>query len=468
MHIKIQIIINDDDEQSEIIEDVVHLEKQPTEHNNIGLSLQESKLLLQTIQKKIVLRQAEYYIKSHRCCSECFKKRRIKSYHPIQYRTLFGVVVIPSVRLYHCDCEEKKAKSFSPLTHWLPEHSSPELRYIETKWASHMSYGLTANLLKDVLPVSPTQNAATVRNHLHHTAQRLELDLKDKPDHILGCPRDWGNLPKPDKPITVGIDGGYVRNWECKNKNFEVIVGKSFSATKKPKRFGLIQSMDDNPRRRLMNVLNEQGMQANQQITFLSDGADNVRDLQYLMYPESEHVLDWFHITMRITVLQQFAKGLIKSDPDAGSTVQKELESTKWYLWHGNVEKARESIDECYIICIDEAICYENRKKLIKHLEEMDTYILNNQHLIPNYGEKWRYGEAISTGFVESTVNEVVAKRMVKKQQMQWTQKGAHYLLQIRTSVLNNDLKGRFEHWYPGLKLSNAKDRQLTDVKKAA
>lgn len=41
-----------------------------------------------------------------------------------------------------------------------------------------------------------------------------------------------------------------------------------------------------------MHFLTEQGMQANQQITFLSDGADNLRDLQYRMYPESEHVLD--------------------------------------------------------------------------------------------------------------------------------------------------------------------------------
>lgn len=36
-----------------------------------------------------------------------------------------------------------------------------------------------------------------------------------------------------------------------------------------------------------MHILSGQGIQANQQITFLSDGADNVRDLQYMMYPES-------------------------------------------------------------------------------------------------------------------------------------------------------------------------------------
>lgn len=44
-----------------------------------------------------------------------------------------------------------------------------------------------------------------------------------------------------------------------------------------------------------MSMLSDQDMQANQQITFLSDGADNVRTIQYNMYPESSHVLDWFH-----------------------------------------------------------------------------------------------------------------------------------------------------------------------------
>lgn len=82
----------------------------------------------------------------------------------------------------------------------------------------------------------------------------------------------------------------------------------------------------------------------------------------------------------------------------------------------------------------------------------MWTYIDNNRHLIPNYGEKHRYGETITTSFVESTVNEVVAKRMVKKQQMQWSQKGAHCLLQTRIAVLNDEFREQFEEWYPAMK----------------
>lgn len=83
--------------------------------------------------------------------------------------------------------------------------------------------------------------------------------------------------------------------------------------------------------------------------------------------------------------------------------------------------------------------------------------------MIPNYGEMYCYGESISTSFVESTINEVIAKRMVKKQQMQWSQQGAHYLIQTRTAVLNDDLKTQFEHWYPGIKLGDETEHSWTE-----
>jgi len=89
-----------------------------------------------------------------------------------------------------------------------------------------------------------------------------------------------------------------------------VIVGKSMPEEGGGKCFGLVQSYDDKPKRRLFEVLKSQGMQMNQQITFLSDGGETVRNLQLYLNPEAEHLLDWFHVTMRLTVLNQTAKGL--------------------------------------------------------------------------------------------------------------------------------------------------------------
>jgi hypothetical protein len=50
-------------------------------------------------------------------------------------------------------------------------------------------------------------------------------------------------------------------------------------------------------------------------------------------------------------------------------------------------------------------------RKLLKAVEEFHTYIHNNAGFIPNYGERYHHGERISTGFVESTVNQVISKR---------------------------------------------------------
>ena len=88
-------------------------------------------------------------------------------------------------------------------------------------------------------------------------------------------------------------------------------------------------------------------------------------------------------------------------------------------------------------------------EKLAAGLAEFEICISNNREFIPNFGERYRQGETISTAFVESTINQVVSRRFVKKQQMQWTLKGAHLLLQARTKVLHDDLEAVFRRWYP-------------------
>jgi len=72
--------------------------------------------------------------------------------------------------------------------------------------------------------------------------------------------------------------------------------------------------------------------------------------------------------------------------------------------------------------------------------------------MIPNYAERRRYGERVSTGFVESSVNTVVGKRICKRQQMRWAKTGAHLMLQAKTRTLEGTLRGKFEQWYPGMK----------------
>ena len=48
-------------------------------------------------------------------------------------------------------------------------------------------------------------------------------------------------------------------------------------------------------------------------------------------------------------------------------------------------------------------------------------------------------------------MNEVVSKHFCKKQHMQWSKEGAHWLLQTRVRTLHGELAGIFRRWYPDL-----------------
>ena len=56
-----------------------------------------------------------------------------------------------------------------------------------------------------------------------------------------------------------------------------------------------------------------------------------------------------------------------------------------------DAEKTLELLDDGYALCDDPDIANRKRKKLLKHRGEIETYIYNNAHLIPNYGEKHHY-----------------------------------------------------------------------------
>src|ERR1700677_3369640 len=93
--------------------------------------------------------------------------------------------------------------------------------------------------------------------------------------------------------------------------------------------------------------------------------------------------------------------------------------------------------------------------RLQRHISELLGYLERNQDMLVHYAARRRRGEPISTAFVESAVNEIVAKRMNKKQQMRWNRTTVQPFLDVRTAVLNDALEDAFRHRYPGFRSNN-------------
>ena len=181
--------------------EVIILDKGHDRHEETGLSIAEGKALLKSLQREIVTAQAEAYCASKSVCPGCGLRLRKKGSRAIRYCMVFGDISVTSQRYCQCACDGRRPNTFSPLNDLPPDHTAPELLWLETRWASLVSFGAATHLLKDVLPIGESLSAETVRNHLHMAAKRMEGELADEQFFFIETrPQERAAMPLPEDP----------------------------------------------------------------------------------------------------------------------------------------------------------------------------------------------------------------------------------------------------------------------------
>ena len=101
------------------------------------------------------------------------------------------------------------------------------------------------------------------------------------------------------------------------------------------------------------------------------------------------------------------------------------------------------------------------RCRLRRQVAGLLGYLGRNEAALVPYAARRQRGEAIATSFVESAVDEIIAWRMTKKQQMRWNRATVQPFLDVRTAVLNGTLEDAFRRRHPGFRPAND-DRRPT------
>jgi hypothetical protein len=432
MKMRIQLIIENESGITTTAQIAV-LERRESD-DLIGMSLEEAKTMTGGAQRALVESQAHEAIRRAATCPDCQTPLRRNGSHRMSYRTPFGRLDLGSPRFYRCRCQTKARRSFSPLANWLGDHTSPELQYLEAQFAALLSYGVSARILGSVLPLQHATSITTWKRQVARVGARLDEEAHHR--HSSQPALNEFGLPKRNPLRAVGIDGGYVKASDAPSRQegwFEVMVGKSLPRAGNGQVFAFVHRLEPKPNERMERFLADQGVFPAQPTTFLSDGGETVRQAQGEFREFGEPILDWFHVAMRTTQLTQSIKGLAADPPIEGDSPNRiddlltELHRAKAYLWHGSPHRALRTLED---LTWDIGTKSPRAEALQDKLEEFVNYIDTNVAAIPNYADRHRRGEPIATGFVESAVNQVVSKRLVKKQQMRWTMAGAHWLLQ--------------------------------------
>jgi hypothetical protein len=415
----------------------------------LGPTLEEGKQLTASTQTQIVRAQVSTMGERFRCCEHCGAKLLSKGYYSAKFRSVFGDVDVRTRRLRACGCHAGKAEAKSFAAMFATGGVAPELAYITAKFAALVPFARVGDLFSELLPVGGAANAGTVRNRTMRVGATIAtLTAADAPPL------------EPDavtSAVIVGLDGGYVRSRHRRpERNFEVIAGKVIDARGAQHRFAFARNggaADDFAR-----ALVRAGVRSGTPSTVLSDGDAGLWNLQRTVLPGATIVLDWFHIAMRFEHVLRATAGLGAGtiDTHLSAVARRDIERAKWCLWHGRwkrcLVKLVTTLRRSEAKRIRDAAGIET---LRRHLRDLIDYLEANTAMLVNYGARRRHGEPISTAFVESAVNEIVSRRMIKKQQMRWNRWTVQPFLDVRVAVLNETLEGAFRRSYPDFRPAN-------------
>src|ERR1035441_6890199 len=291
---------------------------------SVGLTITEGKALLASLQEKIVTAQVQQHAVNIKSCPRCGSAFRAKGYYQSTLRSVYGKVDMRIRRLCACPCSGSQAQSFSTLfTNKSP--ITPELRYLTAKMAALLPFRKAADFLGEFLPLSARATASTIRNRTMKVGKRLERSAETLVAASV----------EPSKELVVGFDGAYVRNRHRRpERNFEIVAGKALDRDGQATRFAFVRNGGSEAVSAVGLALRRCGVNEATSVTVLTDGDAGLRAIHQQVVPRADHILDWFHISMKFTNLQQLAKG-INADGGVRSHALAEIDRAKWRLWNG-------------------------------------------------------------------------------------------------------------------------------------
>jgi hypothetical protein len=410
--------------------------------DEIGLSLEEAKQVLAELQRLVVQTQMEEYTFCARVCPTCLKMRRQRDCRTRTIQTLFGTVTVQAPRISICPCSNTMGfvdLSFSSLADLLPDRCTPELRRIQAELGARHSFREAGRLLSQLLPCSPVSHA-TMRNRTH----RVAADMEASSDAV---PAD----PSPSsKETVVMIDGAHIRAVPGhQSRHLDVTVGKVEVAGRTPRRFAFAPKGAERPLDVLRAALGAQGWRPGQKVTVISDGEAVLPNLVRAATREPvRHILDWFHLSMRMRPIEQMLLGLSGRDlRDIRplQAAQASIERVRHLLWHGRPAQA----DQELVRFADQSENIVGRssdpeqvvtRDLLRHCSELRTYVQNNRRAIVSYHRRYHSDRPISTSRAEGCVDEIANARMGRRQRMRWSPRGAHRVAVVRATALDGRL----------------------------
>jgi hypothetical protein len=424
---------------------------------DFGLSIAEGRELLAALQQVVAQDQIRAYDADCRCCRHCGNYRHIKDWRPRVFATGLGQVRVQVPRVVSCLCtpeplddnDEPAQLRFSEcsIERLLPGRRTPELAYLCAKHGASVSYRCAARNVADLSGLQ-TLCHASVRKETIQCGEYIE-DEQFREGWFAG-----GRARNGAKHLRVAIDGTVLTAVPLEEASkFEVIAGRVEYDGQMGRRFVSALQRPTLTRMLVAAALDQCGWVPSTMVDLVTDGARGMRSLITSVAPcVAPKLLDWFHLGMKLHAVKSAL--CARTSPLFDRPVfmvrcERLLRRARDALWRGRGEAAIEMVrtlvaslkqeigllPRFYELCASTA--HGAASSLLVFLE-------NNRHDLIDYQRARMAGRRVSSASAESVMNHLVNRRLSKRQQMRWSMKGAHYLLQTRVELLDGRLERCF------------------------
>lgn len=418
--------------------------------SGMGLVLAETRQLTTKLQEVVLHEQAQEtaaYLSRCRCCSEPLG---VKSRRKLTYRTAYGKATLPNPQLYsqcsHCGTKFGAAKTFSPMSQALPERTHPQWIWLQSRFASVMSYRMATSFLAHGFTGATTLAHSSSRRHVQQVGERLESEVRARVMTAYDDRRRVDSCGVADPSAAthaIQIDAGYIRAVPATEGSSWISVIASKVVRPEHRRthaHAYCVGYDPWQGLRQQAFLTSVGIGPEVPLTVLCDGGEDVA-LAAELGRRSVRILDWFHIGMKFEHLIQALRGLKGVDSHERDWLIRRVEGAKWLLWHGKPDRCIERL-----MALRRDTGWAGKSNALGRLIR---YLNRGRELLVNYGARRAQGQPISSAGAESAVDYILGQRLKRNGHMRWTRRGANNLLQVRCALLNGQDVRNFKRWYP-------------------
>lgn len=413
--------------------------KKPDNIKDLGYLHEEQIKIIQSIQD-IKLSYETQLLNQETLCLVCGKKTKANGMRKSKFHAALTDHDI-KIQRRHCQCGWNAEDTVDQLYGF---SSHPDLIEKQIIQGCENSYRQASRQLN-----TESKNTRSINNDdriRRNIALVAELIEQANTKEIPSVPEEVAT-----KQLIAVVDGGHLKSNAEHGNTFEAMIATVFcpdnlaetdknhnEITKKTSVASALSDHQVTIKNLLRNACIKEGAHVDvTEITCLTDGAANCWSITNSLQTQCKtliNILDWFHITKRFTIINNHIDEEFKES----------LDKVKWFLWHGEPEKAMQRLNE-----IKGKI---GNEKINDEIQELADYIQRNKKYLVNYQERYISHLPYTSTYAESSVNAVINTRQKNDKKMQWSREGAHHVLQIRTSSFSktwqNDWKNAQQSIY--------------------